>query len=98
MLGFRYPFLDGSFSVSNKNLRDPNGPLNITIKWTNIFGINMSIVIPAQHIRWVIFPCKIIVSGGGDSGLTGQRLRPGTQRLPSRDTGDSGLSRARNDL
>ena len=43
MLGFRYPFCNGSFDVSNKGLRNPNRPFNILMRRTNKFGINMPI-------------------------------------------------------
>ena len=53
MLGFRYPFCNGSFDVSNKVLRNPNRTFNVLIRSTNKFGINMSITSTAQHIRGV---------------------------------------------
>ena len=53
MLGFRYPFCNGSFYVSNKGLRNPNRPFNVLIRRTNKFGINMPITSTAQHIRRV---------------------------------------------
>ena len=52
-LGFRYPFCNGSFDVSNKGLRNPNRPFNVLIRRTNKFGINMPISSTAQHIRRV---------------------------------------------
>src|SRR4051812_25730598 len=51
MLGFRYPFCNGSFDVSNKGLRNPNRTFNVLIRRTNKFGKNMSITSTAQHIR-----------------------------------------------
>src|SRR3954470_23274449 len=53
MLGFRYPFCNGSFDVSDKGLRNPNRPFNVLIRRTNKFGINMPITSTAQHIRRV---------------------------------------------
>src|SRR3989337_886484 len=53
MLGFRYPFCNGSFEVSDKGLRNPNRPFNVLIRRTNKFGINMPITSTAQHIRRV---------------------------------------------
>ena len=49
MLGFRYPFSNGSFDV-NKGLRNPNRPFNVLIRRTNKFGINMPISSMARHI------------------------------------------------
>ena len=53
MLGFRYPFCNGSFDVSDKGLRNPNRPFNVLIRRANKFGINMPISSMTQHIRRV---------------------------------------------
>src|SRR3954471_2127059 len=53
MLGFRNPFCNGSFDVSDKGLRNPNRPFNVLIRRTNKFGINMHITSTTQHIRRV---------------------------------------------
>src|SRR6266516_1408544 len=53
MIGFRYPFCNGSFNVSNKGLRNPSRPFNVLIRRTNKFGINIPITSTAQHIRRV---------------------------------------------
>jgi hypothetical protein len=75
ILGFRSLFLDGSSFVSHKNLRYPNSIFNVTIIGTNIFSIDVTIVISEKHIVRIIFPCKIIMSRAGDYGLGGWRLR-----------------------
>src|SRR5664279_5132997 len=70
-LGLRYPFLNGSFFVSNKGLWNPNRPMVIiTIRSTNIFSINMAISRFHKNIRGVIFFGKVIMSGGAPCGLT----------------------------
>jgi hypothetical protein len=61
ILGFRSPFLDGSSFVSHKNLRYQNSIFNITIIGTNIFSIDITIIISEKHIMRIIFPCKIIM-------------------------------------
>jgi hypothetical protein len=75
ILEFRSPFLNGSSFVSHKNFRYPNSIFNVTIIGTNIFSIDITIIIPEKNIMRVIFSCKVIVSRAGDSGLGGQRLR-----------------------
>src|SRR3954471_18123503 len=60
MLGFRYPFTNGSSRVSNKGLRHPNGTCNILIKRTNKFGINMPIISATKNIRGVSWSGKVI--------------------------------------
>jgi hypothetical protein len=75
ILGFRSPFLDGSSFVSHKNLRYPNSIFNVTIIGTNIFSIDITIIIFEKHIVRIIFPCKIIMRRAGDSSLGGWRLR-----------------------
>jgi hypothetical protein len=69
ILGFRSPFLDGSSFVSHKNLMYPNSIFNITIIGTNIFSIDITIIISKKNIVRIIFSCKIIVSRAKDSGL-----------------------------
>src|SRR4051812_31507710 len=63
MLGFRYPFTNGSSRVSNKGLRDPNGPSNIFIIRTNKFGINRPIASATKGIRGISGPGKVIGDG-----------------------------------
>jgi hypothetical protein len=69
ILGFKSPFLDGSSFVSHKNLRHPNSIFNITIIGTNIFSIDITIIMSEKHIVRIIFPSKIIMCRAGDSGL-----------------------------
>src|SRR3954468_5178376 len=54
MLGFRYPFTNGSSRVSDKGLGDPNRPSNIFIIRTNKFGINMPIVNKEHKKDWLV--------------------------------------------
>jgi hypothetical protein len=75
ILGFRSPFLNGSSFVSHKNLRYPNSIFNVTMIGTNIFSIDITIIVSKKNIMWVIFSCKIIVRRAGDSGLWERRLR-----------------------
>src|ERR1041385_7450772 len=63
MLGFRYPFTNGSSCVSNKGLRHPKGPCNILTKRTNKFGINMPIISATKNIRGVSWSGKVIGDG-----------------------------------
>src|SRR3954466_15358339 len=63
MLGFRYPFCNGSFDVSDKGLRNPNRPFNVLIRRTNKFGINMPVTSTTQHIRRV--KVAVFVGRGG---------------------------------
>src|SRR3954470_13135353 len=63
MLGFRYPFTNGSSRVSNKGLRNPNRPSNIFIIRTNKFGIHMPIIISTKSIRGVSSSGKVLGDG-----------------------------------
>src|SRR4051812_39949889 len=59
MLGFRYPFTNGSSCVSNKGLRDPNGPSNIFIIRTNKFGIDMPVISATKSIIRISWSGKV---------------------------------------
>ena len=78
MLGFRYPFCNGSFDVSNKGLRNPNRPFNVLMRRTNKAGdFNPSYVLcrasdghvyakfvgsPHEYIEWSIWVPKTLVT------------------------------------
>src|SRR4051812_39030140 len=51
LLGFRYPFCNGSFHVSNKGLGNPNRVSNKSIIGTNVFSINITIIIKEFIVR-----------------------------------------------
>ena len=70
ILGFRYPFFNGSSFVSNKGLWDPNRPSNVTIIRTNIFCINIPIIINIKNIVGVVMPRKVTTSGLAPCGTT----------------------------
>src|SRR3954470_14666940 len=63
MLGFRYPFTNGSSRVSNKGLRDPNRSTNIFIIRTNKFGIHKPIISATKVIRGVSWSGKVLGDG-----------------------------------
>src|ERR1041384_3398067 len=63
MLGFRYPFTNGSSRVSNKGLSDPNRPSNVFIIRNNKFGINMPIISATKSIRRISWSGKVIGDG-----------------------------------
>src|ERR1041384_5326828 len=63
MLGFRYPFTNGSSRVSNKGLKDPNRPSNIFIIRTNKFGIDMPIISATKSIRRISLSVKVLGDG-----------------------------------
>src|SRR3954464_842469 len=63
MLGFRYPFTNGSSRVSDKGLGNPNRPCNVFIIRTNKFGINMPIVSATKSIRRISWFGKVIGDG-----------------------------------
>src|ERR1041384_3636427 len=63
MLGFRYPFTNGSSRVSDKGLLNPNRPSNIFMIRTNKFGINMPIVSATKSIRRISWSGKVLGDG-----------------------------------
>src|SRR4051812_43391824 len=63
MLGFRYPFTNGSSRVSDKGLRNPNRPRNIFIIRTNKFGIHMPIISATKSIRGISWSGKVLGDG-----------------------------------
>src|SRR3954465_994439 len=63
MLGFRYPFTNGSSRVSDKGLGNPNRPSNLFIIITNKFGINMPIVSATKSIRRISWSGKVLGDG-----------------------------------
>src|SRR3954462_9105649 len=63
MLGFRYPFTNGSSRVRDKGLGNPNRPRNVVIIETNKFGINMPIVSATKSIRRISWSGKVLGDG-----------------------------------
>src|SRR3954466_5506646 len=63
MLGFRYPFTNGSSHVINKGLRNPNRPSNIFIIRTNKFYIHMPIISATKSIGGISWSGKVLGDG-----------------------------------
>src|SRR5215216_6953403 len=61
--GYRYPFCNGSWRVSNKGLGDPNSPSIIIIVSANKFCKGIAIISCHEDIRWIVLAGKILGNG-----------------------------------